>query len=151
MNENGVVCLPGPALLFFILRFEYTISGPKSYRHFRETGPRGLVLYIPIPEEQVQRNTVTFLLPVLRLQPQNHILKGNRATAIDPWCVWLQTSQPDRLLNFPWKTADPDTLGKLGLAHFVLAIQTGDHCWFFYWKAKKQIKRKKVKFEMDVS
>ena len=84
MNENGVVCLPGPALLFFIFRFEYMISGPKSYRHFRETGPRGLVLYIPIPEEQVQRNTVTFLLPVLRLQPQNHILKANRATAIDP-------------------------------------------------------------------
>ena len=27
-------------LLFFIFRFEYLISGPKSYRDFRETGPR---------------------------------------------------------------------------------------------------------------
>ena len=41
MKQNGVVCLPGPALLFFIFRFEYLISGPKSYRDFRETGPRG--------------------------------------------------------------------------------------------------------------
>ena len=39
MNQNGVVCLPGPALLFFIFRFEYLISGPKSYRDIRETGP----------------------------------------------------------------------------------------------------------------
>ena len=83
-------------------------------------------------------------LPVLHLQPRNHILKANRATALDPWYVWLQTSQPDRLLDSSYKTAvaDPDTFGKLGLAHFVLVIQTGDHCWFFYWKAKKQIKKK---------
>ena len=39
MNQNGVVYLPEPALLFFIFRFEYLISGPKSYRDFRETGP----------------------------------------------------------------------------------------------------------------
>ena len=39
MKQNGVVCLPGPALLFFIFRFEYLISGPKSYRDVRETGP----------------------------------------------------------------------------------------------------------------
>ena len=38
MKRNGVVCYPGPALLFFIFRFEYLISGPKSYRDFRETG-----------------------------------------------------------------------------------------------------------------
>ena len=25
MNQNGVVCLPGPALLFFKFRFEYSI------------------------------------------------------------------------------------------------------------------------------
>ena len=31
---------PGPALLFFLFLFEYLISGPKSYRAFRETGPR---------------------------------------------------------------------------------------------------------------
>ena len=31
MKQNGVVCLPGPAFLFFIFRFEYLISGPKSY------------------------------------------------------------------------------------------------------------------------
>ena len=29
MKQNGVVCLPGPALLFFLFRFEYLISGPK--------------------------------------------------------------------------------------------------------------------------
>ena len=40
MKQNGVVCEPGPALLFFIFRFEYLISGPLSYRDFRETGPR---------------------------------------------------------------------------------------------------------------
>ena len=32
--------MPRPALLFFIFRSEYLISGPKSYRDFRETGPR---------------------------------------------------------------------------------------------------------------
>ena len=31
--------LDAVALLFFIFRFEYFISGPKSYRDFRETGP----------------------------------------------------------------------------------------------------------------
>ena len=31
-----------PALLFFIFRFEYLFSGPKSYRDFRETGPSTL-------------------------------------------------------------------------------------------------------------
>ena len=40
MKQNGVVCLPGPALLFFIFRFEYLISGPKSYRDVREATPR---------------------------------------------------------------------------------------------------------------
>ena len=39
MKQNGVLCWPGPALLFFIFRFENLISGPKSYRDFRETGP----------------------------------------------------------------------------------------------------------------
>ena len=33
-------CSPGPALLFFIFRFQYLISGPKSYQGIRETGPR---------------------------------------------------------------------------------------------------------------
>ena len=42
MKQNGVVCQPGPALLFFIFRFEYLILGPKSYQDFRETGPRPL-------------------------------------------------------------------------------------------------------------
>ena len=39
-KKNGVFCWLGPALLFFIFRFEYLISGPKSYRDFREMGPR---------------------------------------------------------------------------------------------------------------
>ena len=37
--------MPGPALLFFVFRFEYLISGPKSYRDFRETGPGPLPVY----------------------------------------------------------------------------------------------------------
>ena len=45
MKRNGVVCYPGPALLFFIFRFEYLISGPKSYRDFRETGREKLLLF----------------------------------------------------------------------------------------------------------
>ena len=40
MKQNGVVCQPVPALLLFIFRCEYLISGPNSYRDFRETGPR---------------------------------------------------------------------------------------------------------------
>ena len=41
VNEtNGVVCWPAPEPLFLIFRFEYLISGPKSYWDFRETGPR---------------------------------------------------------------------------------------------------------------
>ena len=38
MKHNEVVCQLEPALLFFIFRFENLISGPKSYRDFRETG-----------------------------------------------------------------------------------------------------------------
>ena len=29
MTQNGAVCLPGPALLFFIFRFEDLISGAR--------------------------------------------------------------------------------------------------------------------------
>jgi len=35
MKQNGVICQPGLALLFFVFRFEYLISGQKSYRDFR--------------------------------------------------------------------------------------------------------------------
>ena len=35
MKQNGVVCQPGFALSFFVFRFEYLISGLKSYRDFR--------------------------------------------------------------------------------------------------------------------
>ena len=45
MKQNGVVFKPGPALLLFLFLFEYLISGPKSYRAFRETGPRELPTY----------------------------------------------------------------------------------------------------------
>ena len=40
MKQNGVVFLAGPAFLHFIFRFEYFISGPKSYQDVRETGRR---------------------------------------------------------------------------------------------------------------
>ena len=64
--------------------------------------------------------------------------------------VWLQTSQPDHPPDFPSKiavTADHQTFGKLGLTHFVLAIETDGHCLFF--SRQKQRKRKKVKFKND--
>ena len=48
MNQNGVVCLPGPALLFFKFRFEYSILGPKSYRDNRETGPWALINFLDL-------------------------------------------------------------------------------------------------------
>ena len=35
-----LVCQLDPALLFFTFWFEYIISGQKSYRAFRETGPK---------------------------------------------------------------------------------------------------------------
>ena len=44
MKQNGVVFKPGPALLLSLFLLEYLISGPKSYRAFRETGHRPLVL-----------------------------------------------------------------------------------------------------------
>ena len=41
-EKNEVFCWPGPALLLFLLfRFEYLISGTKSYRDFGQTGPAG--------------------------------------------------------------------------------------------------------------
>ena len=48
MKQNGVVFLPGLAFLFFIFRFEYLISGPKSYRDFRETGPWALIKFLDL-------------------------------------------------------------------------------------------------------
>ena len=39
MKQTGVVCQPGHVLLFSLFRFEYLITGPESYRGFRETGP----------------------------------------------------------------------------------------------------------------
>ena len=39
-KKKRAVCSPGPALLFFVFRFENLMSGPKSYRDFRETDPR---------------------------------------------------------------------------------------------------------------
>ena len=38
MKQSGVVCQPGPTLLFFVFRFECLISGPKSYQDFQEIG-----------------------------------------------------------------------------------------------------------------
>ena len=34
MKQNGVICQPELALLFFVFRFEYLISGLKSYGTF---------------------------------------------------------------------------------------------------------------------
>ena len=35
------------ALIFFLFRFEYLISGPKSYRDFGETGPSCSRIFLP--------------------------------------------------------------------------------------------------------
>ena len=43
IEKQNAVASQDPALLFFIFRFEYVISGLKSYRDFRETGPEHLV------------------------------------------------------------------------------------------------------------
>ena len=56
MNQNGVICLPGPALLFFVFRFEYLISGPKSYGTFEKRALVRLassaeVIFIPVLHE----------------------------------------------------------------------------------------------------
>ena len=48
MTQNGVVCQPGPALLFFIFRFEYLITDPNSYRDFGETGPWALIKFLDL-------------------------------------------------------------------------------------------------------
>ena len=45
MKQNGAVCLPGPALLFFVVRFQNLISGPKSYLDFRETDPKSCLYH----------------------------------------------------------------------------------------------------------
>ena len=43
-EKNEVFCWPEPALLLILLfRFEYLISGPKSYRDFGQTGPWSVV------------------------------------------------------------------------------------------------------------
>ena len=39
MKQNGVVRWPGPALLFFIFRFEYLFRARKVTRTFRQMGP----------------------------------------------------------------------------------------------------------------
>ena len=39
MKQNGVVCWPGPALLFFIFRFEYLISGSVKLPGLSRNGP----------------------------------------------------------------------------------------------------------------
>ena len=72
----------GPAFLFFIFRFEYLISGPKSYRDFRETGPWKLK-----PEHGAFVHYFSFLLllniPLLTLTSSlcmcSHIFKTPQA------------------------------------------------------------------------
>ena len=39
MKQNGVVCQPGPAFLFFIFQFEYLISGLKVTGTFEKRAP----------------------------------------------------------------------------------------------------------------
>ena len=39
MKQNGVVCKPGPPLLFFIFRFEYLILGPVKLPGRSRNGP----------------------------------------------------------------------------------------------------------------
>ena len=39
MKQTGVVCQPGPVLIFSLFRFEYLFTSRKSYWGFRETAP----------------------------------------------------------------------------------------------------------------
>ena len=57
MNQNGVVCPPGPALLFFKFLFEYSILGPKSYRDNRETGPWARLHKTPVTVTGIRTHT----------------------------------------------------------------------------------------------
>ena len=39
-NWSSLLARTGALILYKLFRFEYLISGPKSYRDFRETGPK---------------------------------------------------------------------------------------------------------------
>ena len=49
MKQNGVVCYLGPALIFFIFRFEYLIPGPEKLLGLSRNGPqeRNRLLWVP--------------------------------------------------------------------------------------------------------
>ena len=68
MKQNGVVCKPGLTLLLFIFRFEYLISGPKSYPDFRETGlwtaERLLAQFLGLDHINTQCRTCTYTTPL---------------------------------------------------------------------------------------
>ena len=54
----------------------------KKKRHFSRH------IFIQTPSRSLDFSVNFYLyLPALHPQPQNHILKANRATALDPWCV----------------------------------------------------------------
>ena len=71
MKQNGMVCWPGHSLFFFIFRFEYLISGPKSYRDFRETGPRAH--HVPPEQNPNLEGTIEVLCAILSLPQLGYV------------------------------------------------------------------------------
>ena len=64
MKQNGVVCLLGPALLFFIFPFECLISGPKVTGTFEKRAP-GQVKRAPCRDVVAKSKTTLYFLQQL--------------------------------------------------------------------------------------
>ena len=88
MKQNGVVCQPRPALLFFLFRFENLISGPKSYRDFRETGPS------PLPPQ----NPAIWFVVAEKLKNVIFVIFSQPIRSKDPYKQCLDWSGLPRLL-----------------------------------------------------
>ena len=75
MKQTGVVCQPGPVLIFSLFRFEYLITSPESYRGFRETGPWVPFLERPGnfsgPQSNIQIKTCGIVAKFLAHKPVN--------------------------------------------------------------------------------
>ena len=78
---------PGLALLFFIFRFEYLFSGPKSYRDFRETGPWVVIRLRVCARDLVAVLSNCILFPVVTL------FECNVSTMLSPIFAYITIPQ----------------------------------------------------------
>ena len=67
MKLNGVVCQPGPSLLFFIFRFEYLISGVTGTFEKRAPG----VISVLVKLSRIGRNRAPYCFPYAVTVPLN--------------------------------------------------------------------------------